>query len=26
MFNKNLDFLTKEEASSFIKNLQSIEN
>jgi len=26
MFNKNLDFLSKEEASSFIKTLQSIEN
>jgi len=26
MFNKNLDFLSKEEASSFIKNLQSTEN
>ena len=26
MFNKNIDFLTKEEASSFIKNLQSYEN
>lgn len=26
MFNKNLDFLSKEEASSLIKNLQSNEN
>ncbi len=26
MFNKNLDFLSKEEASAFIKNLQSNEN
>ena len=26
MFNKNLDFLTKQEASSFIKKLQSTEN